>query len=94
MDFKGLQQKAKRLIERRGGSDSVKGDAKELKDIVKSPGSLADKAKRAGDALKDPGARATDAPSEPPPPATAARDSPVQAGDVPAAPGPDGPPRR
>ena len=50
MDFKGLQRKAKQLIDRRGGSDSLKADAEELKDIAKGPGSVADKAKRAGDA--------------------------------------------
>jgi hypothetical protein len=58
MDFKSLQRKAKQLIDRRGGTDSLKADAEELKDIARGPGSVADKAKRAGDALKDPGARA------------------------------------
>jgi hypothetical protein len=38
--------KAKQLIEKRGGTDSVKADAEELKDIAKGPGSIADKAKQ------------------------------------------------
>jgi hypothetical protein len=96
MDFKGLQHKAKQIIERRGGTDSVKADAKELKDISKGPGTLADKAKRAGEAIKEPGAKGTDAPSMPPPPATSARaatrESPAPAADVPAAPEPGRPP--
>jgi hypothetical protein len=69
MDFKSLQRKAKQLIDRRGGTDSLKADAEELRDIAKGPGSLADKAKRAGEALKDPGAEDSDAPATPHPPA-------------------------
>ena len=57
MDFKRLQHKAKQLIEKRGGTESVKADAKERKNIAKGADSIADKAKRAGDALKDPGAK-------------------------------------
>ena len=51
MDFKSLQRKAKQLIGRRGGTDGLKADAEELKDIANGPGSVTDKAKRAGDAL-------------------------------------------
>lgn len=82
MDFKSLQRKAKQLIDRRGGTDSLKADAEELKDIARSPGSVADKAKRAGDALKDPGAKGPDPPGRtaespaPPAPATDAPDTP------------------
>jgi hypothetical protein len=79
MDLKGLQRKAKQLIDRRGGTDSLKADAEELTDIAKGPGSVADKAKRAGEALKDPGARGPDAPPAPHPSAT----------DSPASPAPD-----
>ncbi len=93
MDFKGLQHKAKQLIGKRGGADSLKADGEELKDIAEGPGSIADKAKQAGDALKDPGVKGPDAPSAPPPPATASRaatpDSPAQAA---AAPKPGRPP--
>lgn len=65
MNLKGLQRKAKQLIDKRGGTDSLREDAEELKDIAKSPGSFADKAKRAADALKDPGAKGPDTPSRP-----------------------------
>jgi hypothetical protein len=37
---------------------------------VKGPGSVTDKAKRAGDALKDPGAKGPDRPASPRPAAT------------------------
>ena len=67
MDLKSLQRKAKQLIDRRGGTESVKADAQELKDIAKGPGSVTDKAKRAGEALKDPGAKGPDTPTAPPP---------------------------
>jgi hypothetical protein len=70
MDFKSLQRKAKQLIDRRGGTESLKADAEELKNIAKGPGSVADKAKRAGDALKDPGAKRPDTPASPHSPAT------------------------
>ena len=56
MDLKGLQRKAKDLFDKRGGSEAAKADAEELRDIAKGPGSLSDKAKRAGEALKEPGA--------------------------------------
>ena len=74
MNLKSLQRKAKQLIDRRGGTDSLKADAEELKDIAKGPGSFADKAKRAGDALKDPGAKGPDTPARPHSPD---RDEPV-----------------
>ena len=41
MNLKSLQRKAKQLIDRRGGTDSLKADAEELKDIAKGPGSVA-----------------------------------------------------
>jgi hypothetical protein len=65
MDLKSLQRKAKQLIDRRGGTDSLKADAEELKDIAKGPGGFADKAKRARGALKDPGAKGPDTPASP-----------------------------
>ncbi len=81
MDFKGLQRKAKQLIDSRGGTDSLKADAEELKDIAKGPGSVTDKAKRAGNALKDPGAKGPDTPASRPAPAT---DTPVPTAEPPA----------
>jgi hypothetical protein len=56
MDFKKLADKAKDTIDRRGGMDSLKADAEELKKVAKGKGSLADKAKAAAAAIKDPGA--------------------------------------
>jgi hypothetical protein len=66
MDLKGLQRKAKDLFDKRGGSEAAKADAEELRDIAKGPGSLSDKAKRAGEALKEPGAKDAGAPPAPP----------------------------
>jgi len=57
MDFKKLADKAKDTIDKRGGMDSLKADAEELKKVAKGEGSLTDKAKAAAQALKDPGAR-------------------------------------
>jgi hypothetical protein len=88
MDFKSLQRKARRLIDRRGGSDRLKADAEELKDIAKGPGSVADKAKRAGDALRDPGAKGPDTPATPRPPATDSARPPVPTAEPPGPPPP------
>lgn len=57
MDFKKLADKAKDTIDKRGGMDSLKADAEELKKVAKGQGSLTDKAKAAAQALKDPGSR-------------------------------------
>jgi hypothetical protein len=69
MDFKRLSQQAKRLIDKRGGSKSLKEDADELRDIARGQGSLSDKAKAAADAIKEPGAKepGTKEPDAPPP---------------------------
>jgi len=66
MDLKGLQRKAKDLFDKRGGTEAAKGDAEELRDIAKGPGSLSDKAKRAGEAIKEPGAKGAGTPPAPP----------------------------
>jgi hypothetical protein len=99
MNLKSLQRKAKQLIDRRGGTDSLKADAEELKDIAKGSGSVADKAKRAGDALKDPGPKRPDTPASSRPPAadtpapTAEPATPsVPESDAPATPKPGTPP--
>lgn len=55
MDFKKMTDRAKDLVKDRGGTDSLKEDAAELKDIATGKGSLTDKAKDAAEALKDPG---------------------------------------
>jgi hypothetical protein len=71
MNLKSLQHKAKQMLDKRGGTDSLKADAAELKDIAKGPGSFSEKAKRAGDALKEPGANAPDTPEHTAEPAPA-----------------------
>ncbi len=55
MDFGKLAKQAKRAIDKRGGSDALKKDLGELKNIAKGPGSASEKAKRAADAIKQPG---------------------------------------
>jgi hypothetical protein len=56
MDLNKLVDSAKKMVDDRGGVDSLKGDAEELKDIVGNKDSVTDKAKEAVDALKEPGA--------------------------------------
>jgi hypothetical protein len=92
MDLKSLQRKAKQLIDKRGGTDSLKADAEELKDIARSPGSVTDKAKRAGQALKDPGAKGPDTPAAQPPATATAEASAPPAPEAPATPEPTPPP--
>jgi hypothetical protein len=70
MDLNKLAKQARRIVDQRGGMESLKQDANELKDIAGQPGSLREKAKAAAAALKDPGARGeTGAPAEPAAPA-------------------------
>ncbi len=56
MDLKRLTNRAKDIVEKRGGTDSLKEDAGELKDIASGKGALKDKAKSAAEAIKEPGA--------------------------------------
>ena len=60
VNFKSITDKAKELVAKRGGTESLKEDAGELKDIATGEGSLGDKAKAAVDAVKDPGAEGPD----------------------------------
>jgi hypothetical protein len=60
MDLKRIGDKAKDLVDKRGGTGSLKKDAAELKDIAGGEGSLMDKAKAAVEAIKDPGDDAAD----------------------------------
>jgi hypothetical protein len=55
VNFRRLADQAKKIVDKRGGTDALKEDAEELKDIAKGKGSLKDKAKAAGEAVKDPG---------------------------------------
>jgi len=56
VDFKRLSDRAKDLVEKRGGPDGLKQDAAQLREIAKGQGSMADKAKAAAAALKESGA--------------------------------------
>jgi hypothetical protein len=56
VNFRRLTDRAKKIVDKRGGTDALKEDAEELKDIATGKGSLKDKAKAAGEAVKDPGA--------------------------------------
>jgi hypothetical protein len=66
MRLGNIANKAKQVVDKRGGTDALKGDAEELKNIAKGKGSLKDKAKAAGDALKTPG-KASEPPAQSPP---------------------------
>ena len=77
VNFKRLTNKAKDVVDKRGGMDSLKEDAGELRDIGKGKGSLKDKAKAAGKAVKDPGARGPDQPGENAPGAPPEADDPA-----------------
>jgi hypothetical protein len=65
INFKRLSDQAKKVVDKRGGMDSVKEDAEELRGIAKEKGSLKDKAKAAGEAIKDPGAKGPDEAAKP-----------------------------
>jgi hypothetical protein len=56
MDLSRLTSRAKELFAKRGGTETAKEDAQELKDIARSDASLGDKAKAGFEAIKDPGA--------------------------------------
>lgn len=49
-----MADKAKRVIEDRGGTEQLKHDAERLRGIATGPGTAKDKAKAAGEALKKP----------------------------------------
>jgi hypothetical protein len=55
MDLKGLFNKGKKIVDERGGVESLKEDAQEVAGIAKGKGSLSDKAQEAAAAIKDPG---------------------------------------
>ena len=61
VDFNKLAQRAKQVIDQRGGPKSVAEDAKELRDIAGHRGeSTTDKLKEAAEALRQPGAAPRD----------------------------------
>ena len=60
VNFKKLTDKAKDAVEKRGGSEALKSDAKEVGGILKGKGSLKEKAAKAREAVSDPGKRGPD----------------------------------
>jgi hypothetical protein len=64
VNLRRLADRAKQIVDKRGGTDAVKEDAEELKDIATGKGSVKDKAKAAADAVKDPGAPGQEARQE------------------------------
>ena len=61
VDFSKLTNRAKQVVQQRGGMDSVKKDAGQLRDIARQPGSATDKVKAAAAALREPGGPGTSA---------------------------------
>jgi hypothetical protein len=55
VNFRRLADQAKKIVDKRGGTESLKEDAEELKDIATGKGSMKDKATEAVDAVKEPG---------------------------------------
>ena len=55
VNLRRLTEQAKKIVEKRGGTDALKEDAEELADIAKGKGTAKDKAKAAGEAIKEPG---------------------------------------
>ncbi|HTU28141.1 MAG TPA: hypothetical protein VMF07_02090 [Solirubrobacteraceae bacterium] len=59
-----LAQQAKKTIDARGGTESLKEDAQELRDIARGEGSAKDKLRAAAQAIKTPGNTEAAAPAE------------------------------
>jgi hypothetical protein len=55
VDLEKMAEKAKQVIDERGGMEALKEDVEELKNIAQSHESLAEKAKEAAQAIKVPG---------------------------------------
>ena len=60
VNFKKLTDKAKDVVDKRGGTDALKADAKEVGEIFKGKGSLKEKAQKAKEAVSDPGEKGPD----------------------------------
>jgi hypothetical protein len=56
MDLNKLTEKAKRMFDKRGGTQAAKEDATELEDIARKDEGVTDKVKDAAAAIEDPGA--------------------------------------
>ena len=76
MKLNRIAEKAKQMIDRRGGMESLKEDLQEVKEAATGRGSVKDKARAAADAVKTPG---RNAPAEAPPAAARPSDPPSAA---------------
>jgi hypothetical protein len=61
MGLSDLLDRAKGIVQRRGGTDGLKEDAQELKDVATSDASMSEKLKQGAEALKEPGAEGPEA---------------------------------
>jgi hypothetical protein len=68
MDWRRLADRAKQVVDKRGGPQSVKEDAEELLDIAKNRDSTSDKFKEAAEAIREPGAGRQEPANNPPHP--------------------------
>ena len=60
MALSDMLDRVKGIFQQRGGSEALKEDAQEVKDVASSDASTTDKAKEGAEALKDPGAKGPD----------------------------------
>jgi hypothetical protein len=57
MGLSDLVNRARDIVQKRGGTEALKADAEELKDIARSDASTSEKLKQGAEALKEPGAQ-------------------------------------
>jgi hypothetical protein len=88
MGLSDLLDRAKGIVQKRGGTDALKEDAEELKDVATSDASLSEKMKQGAEAVKDPGAKGPEPGAEGPEPG-AEGPEPGAEGPEPGAKGPD-----
>jgi hypothetical protein len=89
MDWKRMANRAKQVIDKRGGPQSVKEDAEELLDIAKNRDSTSDKFKEAAEAIKEPGAGRHESGGGSPKPGAEPRETPSPPQNT-----PDNPPQK
>jgi len=65
MNYKLFANVAKKMVDKRGGTEALKQDLDELQKIAKGKGSVATKAGKATEALKNPRPRQTEPPAGP-----------------------------
>jgi hypothetical protein len=57
MGLSDMINRARDMVQRRGGTETHKEDAQELKDVARSDASTGDKIKEGAEAVKEPGAK-------------------------------------